>query len=191
MKKQLFALAVLPLLLIGCTKLNTQKEVTFAEFLYATNGEETIPVPKTGKVTQVIKVKTTNYEKLGKEPEDYTIKYVYNLTFNPDGSFTSEPEYTVYYAPFSMSSEVARAYQGDAYIYTYYLNPLRVIFQKTIYADGVTPHEMRTFRYDYTFGKNFWITKAIVTENLKYSDPVTMVVAESVSIQTLTYSYNF
>ena len=191
MKKQLFALAVLPLLLVGCTKLNTQKEVTFAEFLYATNGEETIPVPKTGKVTQVIKVKTTNYEKLGKEPENYTIKYVYNLTFNPDGSFSSNPEYTTYYAPFAMSSEVARAYQGDDYIYTYYLDPLRVVFQKTIYADGVTPHEMRTFRYDYTFGKNYWITKAVVTENLKYSDPATTVVAELVSVQTLTYSYKF
>ena len=190
MKKQLFALS-LTVFLVGCVRNNQQREVTYAEFLYQTNGKETIQVPDTAKVTQTIKVKTINYEKLGKDPENYTHKYIYNLVFAPDGSFVSTPDFTVLYSPFAASSEDITTFNTNDYYWTYYLNPMRVVFQKTIYADGITPHETRTFRYDYTFGDHYWITKVVATTNLKYSDPVTKVVAERVEVETVTYSYNF
>ena len=61
MKKQLFALS-LTVFLVGCVRNNQQREVTYAEFLYQTNGKETIQVPDTAKVTQTIKVKTINVQ---------------------------------------------------------------------------------------------------------------------------------
>lgn len=189
MKKQLFALA-LTTLLVGCVRSNQQIKVADYEFYAKTQPEVLIERPQTAVVTQVVKCKTTNFEEIGKEPDNFEHKAVYHLTFNPTG-IESTPEYLSEVQPFAITSELARDCQ-DAYGFEFYINPFRMVINQVIpiivSSDIV---EVRFKTLDYTFNNKYWLTKGVITETTKYAQEGTKISALKVLTETLTIKYEF
>ena len=190
MKKQLFALA-LTTLLVGCTKNNQQIQVSDNKFCYAAPCKEAIPALAEAVVTQTVVSKTINFEKIGKEPENYTQKQVYHLTYDESGNFTSDIPYAATFEPWAMDAEAAYAMR-DQYAWTFYLNPMRIYHEEASNPHISSGFSIATINIlDCTFNDYGWSSKITNCLKTRFVDIITKNSGERIVTETLTFAYTY
>ena len=191
MKKQLFALALITLL-VGCIG-NHQKEVSYDEFVYRTKPKATLRIPTTATLKRNYTITVKNLEAFGYVgPSKQTFKDDYLVTFNEDASsYTFTPALSIVFQIHAISTETALEFiSSDEFSTRFYINPMKVFVSYITYSTA--PEYKVTYdKWSFTYNNECWVKTIEWTFKTKMTSSDGSATAEVIETGTINLTYNY
>ncbi len=197
MKKQLFTLLALPVLVVSCTTRTRQTQVGLYEFLENVQVPEKCKIPKTAVRKYVHDDKSVNMEAAGISTDgEHHNEDVYNYFFNSDGSYVTDPTP----APaFDNPSQLNNAkidqalsyYDDSSWEVRYYINPLKLSYYCSTYTTDTNYATLSFMLLEYTYDSNMWLTKQVEKVHTEYYVYATKITATFDSLNTFDFNYKY